>query len=330
MSKKITLLVALVLSIFTTATHAQTLDEYKAQLTAKSAELKAIQGEVDALKATIATFPGWKLGALATLGLNLSEFSNWLGAGNPNASSNSFGISGSAFANLDREKFFWRNSLNVAAARTKLIPDTDANSALPEEFQADWETTADAINITSLFGYKLTPKVALSALGEYRSTFLENFNNPGYLDIGAGATWTPMSNLVVVFHPLNYNIVMSDGDASYESSLGCKIVADYTQSLPMGIAWRSNLSAFVSYGDVNNFSNWTWVNGFNFTAWRGIGVGFEFGLRNNRQEGYNTYLAANPTITPETVEIGDFTDQPDAENPLQTYWLLGLTYNISR
>lgn len=330
MSKKITLLVALVLAIFTTATHAQTLDEYKAQLAEKSAELAAIQGEVDAIKANIATFPGWKVGALATLGLNLSNFNNWLGAGNPNASSNSFGISGSAFANLDREKFLWRNSLNIAAAKTKLIPDTDVNSALPDELQADWETTADAINFTSLFGYKISSKIAASAMAEYRSTFLNNFNDPGYLDIGAGATWTPMSNLAVVFHPLNYNIVMSKGDATYDSSLGCKIVADYTQSLPMGIAWRSNLSSFISYSDPGNFSNWTWVNGLNFTAWKGIGVGFEFGLRRNRQESYNTFLTAN-SIMPETVAIDDFDNSTnDGDNPLQSYWLLGLTYNISK
>jgi len=123
---------------------------------------------------------------------------------------------------------------------------------------------------------------------------------------------------------------MADDNVSFESSLGCKIVADYNQALPMGLAWRSNLSAFVSYSDPGNFSNWTWVNGINFTAWKGIGVGFEFGLRGNKQESYNTFLTATGA-DPEMVAIDAFDDSTNkGDNPLQSYWLLGLTYTISR
>ncbi len=329
MSKKLSLLVALV-ALLAFGTNAQTVEELKAQLAEKSAALGALQGEVDGLKAKIATFPGWKTGALATIGLNSNSFNKWLSTANPNSAATTFGITGNAFANLDQEKFFWRNSLSIAAAKTKLVGDKDLNDNLPDSLQAGFETTADAINITSLYGYKIAPKWAVSALGEYRSTFLTNFNNPGYLDIGAGVTWTPMSNFVVVFHPLNYNIVFAKDEFTYEPSLGCKIVADYTQSLPMGVAWRSNLSAFVSYSDPGNFSNWTWVNGFNFTAWKGIGVGVELGLRGNRQESYNSFLS-NSAATAETVAISDFDDSTnDGENPVQSYFVIGLTYNISR
>ncbi|MFK7807204.1 MAG: hypothetical protein AB8F74_05305, partial [Saprospiraceae bacterium] len=184
---------------------------------------------------------------------------------------------------------------------------------------------------SSLYGYKLNSKWAISGLGEYRST-LTNFNDPGFLDIGAGATWTPITDLVVVFHPLNYNFVFSNTDAlSYQSSLGCKIVADYAKALPMGVAWKTNLSAFASYEDFNNLSNWTWINSFGFTAWKGIGVGFEFGLRGNRQEGYNGFLANNG-IDKDAVEIADF-DSDNAtglkgDNPIQSYFLVGLTYAL--
>lgn len=329
MSKKLLLFVALFTFSFS-AINAQTVEEFKSQLAAKSAELAAIQGEVDALKKSIAEFPGWKTGALASLGFNSNSFNKWIPTANPNSTATSFGITGNAFANLDQEKYFWRNSLSLAAAKTKLVIDRDANDLLPEDDQADFETTADAINITSLYGYKLAPKWALSGLAEYRSTFLNNFNNPGYLDIGVGATWTPISNLVVVFHPLNYNIVFAKDEFTYEPSLGLKVVADYTQSLPAGIAWRSNLSAFISYSDPNNFSNWTWVNGFNFTAWKGIGVGLEYGLRGNRQESYNAFLSGTG-ISAETVAIDAFDDSTNAgDNPLQSYFVIGLTYSISR
>lgn len=332
MNKRLITLLALALfmanlmSAQTTEELQKMLDEKAAEVAAKTAEVKALEGEIADIKSKMIVYPEWKLGASGTVGANFSQFNKWLGAGNPNAKMSNFGFSGGAFANLNEEKYFWRNGLNLNVARTKLITDNE-DEALADS--TGFETTADAINLTSLFGYKLNSKWAISALGEYRSTLLENFNNPGYLDLGAGATWTPITNMVVVFHPLNYNIVFADSDVTYESSLGCKIVADYNQALPMGIAWRSNLSAFVSYSDTNNFSNWTWINGINFTAWKGIGVGFEFGLRRNKQESYNTYLAASGA-DPEVVAIDAFEDEPGADNPLQTYWLLGLTYTISK
>ncbi|MFK8009620.1 MAG: DUF3078 domain-containing protein [Saprospiraceae bacterium] len=302
------------------------LDEKKAAVAAKTAEVKTLEGEIADIKKKLIVYPDWNVGASGTIGANFSQFDKWLGAGNPNAKVSNFGLTGGAFANLNQEKYFWRNGLNINVAKTKLIVDKENEVAADS---TNFETTADAINLTSLFGYKLNNQWAISALGEYRSTLLNNFNNPGYFDIGVGATWTPIQNLVVVFHPLNYNLVFADSDVNYESSLGCKIVADYNQALPMGLAWRSNLSAFVSYSDANNFSNWTWVNGINFTAWKGIGVGFEFGLRKNKQESYNTFLTATGG-DPELIAIDAFEDLPNADNPLQTYWLLGLTYSISR
>ena len=311
------LLLFLCLCLISLSLSAQTKEELKAQKAEKEAELAAIKGEVAALKKQIETFPGWKFGSLGTLGFNVSQFSDWLGAENPNARQTSIGLSGNAFANYDDDKQFWRNAGNLTYVRTKLVADPDADDALPDSLKAGFETTADAINVSSLYGYKLAEDWALSGLGEYRST-LQNFNDPGYLDLGIGATWTPITNLVVVFHPLNYNFVFSSGNLDYESSLGCKIVADYTQSLPMGIAWRSNLSAFASYKDFSNLSNWTWINSFGMSLWKGLGVGFELGLRNNKQERYNQQLIDMPDLKLEDV----------SDNPLQVYWLLGLTYAL--
>ena len=332
MNKKF-ILFALVI-FMTNLLSAQTLEEQQkmladktAALSAKTAEVKALEGEIADLKASMVVYPEWNIGALGTIGGNFSSFNNWLGTANPNTASSNFGFSGNAFANLNQPKYFWRNGLNLNVAKTKVVADQTLEGPQP-----DFQTTADAINLSSLFGYKLNEKWAISALGEFRSTILSNFLDPGYLDLGVGATWTPIKNMVVVIHPANYNYVFSKSDgATFESSVGCKIVADYTQSLPMGIAWKSNLSAFASYKDLSNLSNWTWVNGLNFTAWKGIGVGFELGLRGNKQESYNTFLAGTPTATAETVSIKEFRDAPfNGKHPLQTYWLLGLTYNIAR
>ena len=311
--------------------NAQTVEELKAAKAEKTAAIGKLQSEADALQTQIDAFPGWKIGAIGTIGFNANGFNKWLGQANPNSFSSTIGFAANAFANLDREKFFWRSRGSLTLGWTKL----DLNTKIKEEGEDNkYQETADAINLSSLYGYKLNDKWAISGLAEYRSTVLNNFNNPGFLDVGVGVTWTPISSLVVVIHPLNYNLVFSDSKFTYESSLGAKVVADYSQSLPMGVAWRSNLSGFLSYSDPANYSNWTWVNGFSFTAWKGIGVGIEFGLRHNKQESYNALLTGSE-LTSKDFKIdqldalGDALGVKKADiNPIQSYWLLGLTYTL--
>jgi hypothetical protein len=141
------------------------------------------------------------------------------------------------------------------------------------------------LNITSLFGKNITKKLAASALGEYRTSVIKNFNNPGYLDFGVGFTYVPISNLVVVIHPLNYNFVFAKNNTQYTSSLGTKLVADYNATLTKGIKWRSNLSSFLSYKNNNpSLSNFTWTNGFSISLIKGVGIGLEHAIRVNKQE----------------------------------------------
>ena len=216
-----------------------------------------------------------------------------------------------AFANLQQEKFFWRNSANVNLSWIKLDDKDDPND------NDGFREAVDVFNLTSLYGWKLSEKFAISALGEYRTTLLNNFNNPGYLDLGVGGTWTPIPNLVVVIHPLNYNFVFADEGDIFDSSLGAKIVADYTREIG-AIAFKSNLSAFMSY-DSSDLSNWTWINSFSYTLWKMIGVGFDFGLRSNKQEAVN-YAVNTLGITDATFD--------NVDNDLQTYWTLGLSYKF--
>jgi len=289
---------------------AQTADELKALQGPKKDSIAAIQGRVDALQAQIDALPGWKKGAFGTIGANLSGFSNWYSKGEANSSAGNIGVTVNAFANLQQEKFFWRNSANVNLAWVKFDDKDD-----PTDDDSFKEAT-DVFTITSLYGQKISEKFAISTLGEYRTTLLSNFNDPGYLDLGVGATWTPITDLVVVIHPLNYNFVFSDEDAIFESSLGAKIVADYTRKIG-NVSLKTNLSMFQSY-KTSNLSNWTWINSFGYTLWNGIGLGFEFGLRDNKQE------ALNFALNGPTPDAGATFDNVD--NELQTYWLFGLNY----
>ena len=306
------LLLLLPFFIGMTSTNAQqTLEELKAIQGPKKDSIAAIQARVDAIQTEIDDLPGWKKGAFGTIGGSLSSFKNWYAQGTPNNNSGNFGFTVNAFANLNKETFFWRNSTNINLSWVKLDDKDD-----PTDNDSFKEAT-DVFNITSLYGHKLSDKFAISGLGEYRTTLLSNFNDPGYLDLGLGATWTPIEDLVVVIHPGNYNFVFSKEDTVFESSLGAKILIDYTKQIK-AISFKTNLSMFQSY-QSSDLSNWIWTNSFGYTLWKMIGVGFDFGLRNNKQEALNYAL----TQTPPTA-----TSFEDVDNDLQSYWIFGLNYKF--
>ena len=299
-----------------TSVHAQdkTEEELKEEMAPKKAEIAKLQKEVKSLQSQIDNLPGWKFGAFGTIGANFSKFNSWYSQGTPNVSSANIAATMNAFANKKEEKYFWRNALNLNLGWVKYDDRDD-----PEDDDS-FRNATDVFNITSLYGYKLSEKLAVSTLGEYRTTILDNFNDPGYLDVGVGMTWTPINNLTVVVHPLNYNFVFSTGETVYDSSLGAKIVADYTRQIGK-IAFKSNLSVFQSYKS-SDYSNFTWINSFNYKLFNQIGVGFEFGLRGNKQENLEYQLE-------QFADNGSVGTEPNFDNldsQLQTYYLLGLTY----
>ncbi|MEP5338933.1 MAG: DUF3078 domain-containing protein [Algibacter sp.] len=306
------LLLLLMVFVGTISTNAQTKEELETQKSEKQAVADAAQAEANALQAKIDALPGWRKGAFGTIGGSLSNFNNWYSQGTPNNSSGNIGFTVNAFANLIQDKFFWRNSLTTNLNWVKL--DNKDNGTDEDD---SFEPSTDVFNISSLYGRNIAKNIAISALAEYRTTILDNFNDPGYLDIGVGATWTPIENLIVVVHPLNYNFVFSDNDAVFDSSLGAKIVADYTRQIG-AINFKTNFSTFQSYksGDLSNF---TWTNSFSYTLWKMIGVGFDFGLRNNKQEALNYALAQDPVTA---------TSFDDVDNDLQTYYTFGLSYKF--
>ncbi|WP_411894075.1 DUF3078 domain-containing protein [Winogradskyella sp. A2] len=302
MNKKLILSAVMMLAI--SFGFSQTKEELQAQKAEKQAEADKFQGEADALQAQIDALPGWRVGAFGTIGGSLSDFNNWYAQGTPNNSSGNIGFTVNAFANKIEDKYFWRNALTTNLNWVKLDDkdiDTDSD---------DFNATTDVFNLSSLYGRKLSEKWAVSGLMEYRTTLLDNFNDPGYLDLGVGATWTPIENMIVVIHPLNYNFVFADNDNVFESSAGAKIVADYTRSIG-AINFKTNFSTFQSYKS-SDLSNWTWTNSFSYTLWKMIGVGFDFALRSNQQEAANFQGVA----------------LEDADNDLQSYYTIGLSYNF--
>lgn len=309
MKKNLLIILAFLLSI--SFSFSQTKEELEKEKAIKNDSIAAIQGRVKAIQAQIDAIPGWRVGAFGTIGGSLSNFNNWYSQGKPNNSSGNIGFTFNGHANLIQDKFFWRNSLTTNLSWVKL--DDKDNPDDDKKFRS----TTDVFSISSLYGRNIAKTVAISGLMEYRTTLLDNFNDPGYLDLGIGATWTPIENLIVVVHPINYNFVFSKGDTVFESSMGAKIVADYTRQIG-AVNFKSNLSMFQSYKS-SDYSNWTWTNSFGYTLWKMIGVGFDFGLRSNKQEALN--YAINT--------LGDTTATFDnVNNDLQTYYTIGLSYKF--
>ena len=288
---------------------AQTKEELLSLQQTKKDSIDNLQKKVDGIQSEIDALPGWRFNTFGTIGGSVSGFNNWYSKETPNSSVGNFGFNINASADLIEDKFFWKNATNINLSWIK-FDDKDDDSDSEK-----YEVATDVFTLSSLYGYKLSEKFALSAYGEYRSTLVQNFNNPGFLDLGVGATWTPISDLVIVINPLNYNFVFSKGDNVYESSLGAKIVADYSKSIG-DFNVKSNLSIFQSY-DTSNYSNYTWTNSLAYTFWKNFGLGFDFGLRKNKQEELNYDLISDPDASFKTID-----------NELQSYWLLGLNFNF--
>ena len=287
---------------------AQTVLELKQKQAPKKLEIKKLQGEVAVLQAKIDALPGWRIGAFGTIGGSLSGFNNWYSRTAPNAAAGNIGITVNGYANLIQKGFFWKNSGTLNLGWVKL----NDKSIKGDE---DFETATDVFTISSLYGKRINKNWAASALMEYRTSIIDNFNDPGYLDFGVGFTCTPTNQLRVVIHPGNYNFVFSKGETVFESSLGAKLVANYETKINQ-LSIQSNLSMYQSYR-TDNLSNWTWTNTFGYNLYKGIGSGFELELRQNKQEALNNALMTNPNAHFNTVT-----------NKLQSYLLLGMSYSF--
>jgi hypothetical protein len=308
--KKIILTITLLLGAITI--YAQELEQLKAEQAAKKDSIKALEKEVNNIQEIIDGLPGWRVKAFGTIGGNIAGSNNWYSYDIPNSATGNFGFSINAIAHLEEAKYFWKNEGNLKISWVKLDNKDDSNDS--DKYAA----STDVFDISSLYGYKLAKKFAVSALGEYRTSLLNNFNDPGYLDLGVGGTWTPAKGLVVVVHPFNYNFVFSKNDDNiYKSSFGAKIVADYMRDFG-DVQFKTKLSTFLSYKTMD-YSNWTWTNTFGYTLWGKFGVGLEFALRQSKQEAldYNRNILGDANATFDNID-----------NKLQNYWLIGLNYSI--
>jgi len=342
------------LMILSFGMQAQTMEELKTMKADKMAQLAALQAEVDDLTGQIEKYPGWKIGGAGVIGLNFLSNNDWFAIANSNSSNNTLGIGFSAFARNDQEKYFWNNLLNINVTRVAAFADKNDDATRSVAL-------TNGLDLSSLFGYKIAPKWAVSAEGKWTSTVLEfdpgtdiasplddefNFalNAPGQITVSAGITWLPLDGLTVIIHPLGYQLNLP---GELTSVAGAKVGATYAAEIYKGISWTSNFSAFIPYGgagdneipfknaagnDVSqivdystgDLTTWDWLNGFSFSVWKGIGVSFNLGLRGNKSVADIGRFTQNAfSTTPQPVGDVDVSD-----SPLQSYWTLGFGYTF--
>jgi len=306
MKKQILLLLAMIITSGILTAQEINIDALKSQISEKSATIAKKEAEINKLKGEIAKIQkdldldaGWRFNTSGVLGFSIAGSQNWIKGSNPDSKTSDITGIFNGNAKLNKPKYFWFNEGNINLAWQKLV----LNSKEATDEEKEYKNVADILKLTSIFGYKLTQDIAISALGQYNSSIYKNFNNPGILDIGAGATWTPhqIPNFLLTVHPLNYHIVFQDDNAEKQSALGTKIFTSYKTDLVKGIKWQTTLDGFLEYGSSDpSLNEYTWNNTLSFPAWKGIGIGINFGLRNSALE----------------------------SSDLQSYYRLGLSYNL--
>lgn len=274
---------------------AQTIEDLKTEkasvdkmLADSKAQVAELEGKAATLQTQINKLSGWLTGLSGKVGFNLANTNNWISSPNPTASSSSLGLGVNAFANNIKEKTLWRNSILL----DKQWQDIDLKGEAKDNLFDNG--TVDILNGSSLYGYRVHPKFAITGLGEF-NTSLGNFFKPGTVDIGVGGTWTPTDNLVVIVHPLNYHMAFSGFDkVDATGALGAKLRAEYNNKFNLAglnLGFSSILTGFYPYSDKKTLvgpegnqweaglTEYTWMNRVNFIVWKGIGVSAGLGFR---------------------------------------------------
>ncbi len=309
---------------------AQSLDELKSMQSDKAtmaadlqAQADALMGEANGLQDQIDKLSGWRKGLGGIFGFEWGRSNNWGGDGVANADETGSVFNAGVAADIsghllkDTDKTFWHNNLKIVGTYKDLDLANEVGEARADGIFDIPNRVADLFNISSLAGYKISDKFALSGIGELNTTLLDGgFLDPGTVDLGLGATWLPIENMTVSLFPLGYNfVVRRSGDIDGTAAFGLKYKVVYFRDFNIAgkpFHWDTNLTGFFPYAEdsdnVRGQGNqyWQWLNNITFEVWRGIGVGFGFGFR---QADFQALDAAGDSVT-------------------QTYTTFGLSYSL--
>lgn len=309
---------------FVSSAQKERLQELKDLRKEKKAAKNKLNKQIDSLTKVIQSYPGWEVGLSGVIGIDFTGSRNWFANAIENNDSRAYSTSFNAFANYNREKLFSRNSINTAI-QVQRVKNTDINDGTGlEEETTRLISTASNFAISSLNGYKYSKEFSLSLEAAYETGILNIdedegrvisiFNDPGQLTASLGSSWTPNSNFYLSVHP--FGAQWNFPNDEFSSSIGSRVSAAYKEKLFNFIDWNSDFRVFIAYqGDssqgyiANDLSTWNWTNTFTISDLiGGIGLGFNLGLRRNKQLAFNKNVAN--------------------AGKLQSYYAVGLSYAI--
>ncbi|MEX6690291.1 DUF3078 domain-containing protein [Danxiaibacter flavus] len=201
----------------------------------------------------------WKTGSTISFNLAQGSLSNWAAGGdNFSLSLNSY-INGYAF--YKKEKHSWDNNLDMYYGYVKTTSlGTRKND--------------DRFDLTSKYGYALSPKVNLSALFDFRSQFSKgynypenkpreytsNFMAPAYIMLSPGIDWHPVPNLSIFVSPLTARwVIVNDDSLSAKGAYGVDTgkKSNFEFGAFASINYKAQITKTISYkGRLDLFSNY--------------------------------------------------------------------------
>ncbi|HKJ43150.1 MAG TPA: DUF3078 domain-containing protein [Sunxiuqinia sp.] len=159
----------------------------------------------------------WKLGGNASLNFSQVSLTNWVAGGKSSASGT---VLFNAFANYQKGKLSWENSLDLGYGMLK----ENSNQSVK---------TDDKIDFSSKVGLKAKGKFYYSALFNFRSQMapgynypdrqnaISNFMAPGYFILALGADYKPNEHFSLFLSPLTGKLtVVADDSLSNAGAFG--------------------------------------------------------------------------------------------------------------
>lgn len=204
----------------------------------------------------------WKKGGFFGLQFGQASLSHWAAGGSDNIALNS---SLNLFANFEKNKTLWSNSLDLGYALVKTGRDPVQKSD-------------DKIELNTKYSYKIgTGDWYYSALSNFKSQFskgylypddsnvVSKFLAPGYLTLSAGITWKPVEYFEVMLSPATgkYTFVndqlLSDAGAygvdsgkKVRTEFGAYLNALFKKDILPNVTLSSKLELFNNYTDKDS------------------------------------------------------------------------------
>ena len=144
----------------------------------------------------------WKKGILTQIGFSQLSLTNWAAGGSGSVSLNTFL---DIYGDYAKGKHLWANDLQLGYG-------------FIQSFEDGYKKSDDRIIFDSKYGYRVSDKLYLSAIYNFRSQFAEGFDKngarvsaffaPAYTSVGLGVDYQPFKNFSINFAPLTGKLVM--------------------------------------------------------------------------------------------------------------------------